>query len=265
MGQRRPTQESTRRGNPICISAVLGRFLETWAAVLLFRMPSRHKVVDIKCYTERMGQRGLLSTKVPRKWQEAIEAEQETLGCVNRVECMDKMLTSYFGGKGNTTTTGRKLDQRGSMEDGATSVSTPDTPGSDPPGVNRQDSSGSTGAATEKPKTLYGGKIYISVPEPQISVIEDTRRLEEVSRERDGYRVKAEATAQELAAWQSMEKHAPVPQILEHLGNCPNCRPQLESFLDRYVKTLPPDKVKELARQQKWWPPPSFEIVTRRR
>lgn len=212
-----------------------------------------------------MGQRDLLSTKVPRKWQEALEAEQQALGCVNRIECMDKMLTSYFGGKGNTTATGQKPDQRGSTREGSTSVSTPDTPGSDPPGVNREDLSGSTGAAADKPRSMYGGKIYISVPDPQINVVEYTRRLQEISRERDAYRVKAEATAQELTAWQTMERHAPVPQILEHLGSCPNCRPQLESFLDSYVKTLPAEKVKELARQQRWWPPPSFEIVTKRR
>jgi hypothetical protein len=108
-----------------------------------------------------MDQRDLLSTKIPRKWQEALEAEQQALGCVNRVECMDKMLTSYFEGKGNATSTGRKPDQRGSMQEGSTSVSTPDTPGSDPPGVNRQEGTGSTGTSTGKPKTLYGGKIYV--------------------------------------------------------------------------------------------------------
>ena len=108
-----------------------------------------------------MDQRDLLSTKIPRKWQEALEAEQQALGCVNRVECMDKMLTSYFEGKGNATATGRKPDQRGSTQEGLTSVSTPDTPGSDPPGVNGQDRAGSTGAATDRSKTLYGGRIYV--------------------------------------------------------------------------------------------------------
>jgi hypothetical protein len=108
-----------------------------------------------------MDQRDLLSTKVPRKWQEALEAEQQALGCVNRTECMDRILSSYFGERGNASARGRKPDERESMGDGSTSVSTPDTPGSDPPGVNRQDGTGSTGAATQKPRTLYGGKIYV--------------------------------------------------------------------------------------------------------
>ena len=119
----------------------------------------------------------------------------------------------------------------------------------------------------------------VNVPDPQISVIEDTTIIEALTKERDTLSKerevlynerdtlmrRAEATAEELAAWQTMERHAPVPQILEHLGRCPNCRPQLESFLDRYVKTQPAERVKELARQQKWWPPPPLEIVTKRR
>ena len=85
-----------------------------------------------------MYQRELLSTKIPRKYQDLLEAEQQALGCENRVECMDKILGAYFGQKSIGAAGGQKPDQGVPTRDGSTPGSTPDTP-----------------------KTLYGGRIYV--------------------------------------------------------------------------------------------------------
>lgn len=86
------------------------------------------------------------------------------------------------------------------------------------------------------------------------------RQLADLMATLTGTQQELAGTREELEAWQAMEKHPPVPQILQHLGGCPNCRPQLDQFLSQHVNSLPPEKVKDLARQHKLWPPPAIDI-----
>ena len=184
-----------------------------------------------------MNQGELVSTKIPRRWQESIEAEQQSLRCENRAECMDRILGFYFGQKAGAISDERKGEEKATMSDG---------PISDPvKGASSADSSQEATGLAKQVGDLTGS-------------------LTGAQREAERWRAEAQSTQTELEAWQTMEKHAPVPQILDHLASCPNCQPQLQVFLDRYVNTLSPDRVKELARQQKWWPPPPIELPSRK-
>lgn len=93
----------------------------------------------------------------------------------------------------------------------------------------------------------------VDLPDPQVSVVEDPTKVAAITRERD-------EAIQELARWQAMEKHPPVPQILEHLGTCPNCKPHMDEFLGKFASGLPVEQVKNLARQHKLWPPPEIDL-----
>jgi hypothetical protein len=74
----------------------------------------------------------------------------------------------------------------------------------------------------------------------------------------------AKAAQGELADWQSMKKHAPVAEFLAHAGTCPGCKPEMDKFLEQQIAALPVERVKELARQHKFWPPPPIEFGTRK-
>jgi hypothetical protein len=185
-----------------------------------------------------MGQGGeLVSTKINRRWQEPIASEQQALGCENKAECMDKILGFYFGQKTNAGSDERKGEARANMGEGTAAEGSKGT-------VSAENSQEAIDLARQ--------------------VGELTASLAGAQREAERWQAEAQGNRTELEAWQTMEKHAPVPQILEHLSSCPNCQPELQGFLDRFVITLPPNRVKELARQQKWWPPPPIELPTRK-
>ena len=184
-----------------------------------------------------MSERDSVITRVPRKWQESIVAEQQALGCDNKAECMDKILGFYFGQKTNAASDERKGEVRANMGEGTAAEGSKGTMSAD----NSQETMSLARQVGELTASLAGAQ-----------------------REAERWQAEAQGNRTELEAWQTMEKHAPVPQVLDHLASCPNCQPQLQSFLDRYVNTLPPDKVKELARQQRWWPPPPLELPTRK-
>lgn len=177
--------------------------------------------------------RDTVSTQIPRKYQELIAAEQQALGCANRVECLDRILGSHFERKGEPEST---------MSGGSTSD----------PANNAQPAPAASSQATDAlslAKQL--GDALASLTGAQ----QETQR----------WKSEVETMGHELEAWQSMEKHAPVPQMLDHLASCPNCQPQMQTFLDRYVNTLPLDKIKDLARAHKLWPPPAIDLPLSRR
>ena len=70
----------------------------------------------------------------------------------------------------------------------------------------------------------------------------------------------AETTGRELEQYQTMEKHPPVPHILTHLETCPSCKPHMDAYLTDFVAKLPADRVKDLAKAHKLWPPPSIDL-----
>jgi hypothetical protein len=184
-----------------------------------------------------MGKGDFVSTKIPRKWQESIEVEQKSLGCDSKAGCLDRILGSYFGQKDGAASD----EGKGEVKVTVGNEGTPDAPKETPSAESSQEVTSLARQVGELTASLNGAQ-----------------------REAKRWQEEASAKGTDLQAWQTMEKHAPVPDILEHLASCPNCAPQLQSFLDRYVNTLPPDRVKEVARQQKWWPPPPIELPTRR-
>ena len=176
-----------------------------------------------------MGGHGLVGVNVHREWLEPIEAERKALGCDSKPECLDKIFGSYFGRKGEDATM-------------AGSEQPPQQPASAAP-------------PTPQPSISSGD---ITALARQVGEL--TAALTGSQAEAQRWQQEAEAKGTELERWQTMEQHAPVPAMLDHLASCPNCQPQLQSFLDRYVNTLPPDRLKGIARQQKWWPPPSIDL-----
>ena len=183
-----------------------------------------------------MGRRAL-TTKIAPKWEEPLEHEQTALGCDSRAECVEHILGSYFGQKTSAASDDQKGEARANMGEGTAAEGSKGTPSAD------------------------SSQRAISLAK---EVGDLTASLTGAQREAQRWQGEAESLGAELEKWHALEKHAPVPQILDHLASCPNCQPQLQSFLDRYVNTLPPGKVKEIARQQKWWPPPPLELPTRK-
>lgn len=104
-------------------------------------------------------------------------------------------------------------------------------------------------------------KVPVKVELPEAKIVEDTSRVESLTHERDRLQTQIEKTMTELESWQSMEKHLPVPQILEHLTTCPNCQPQMHQFVEEVASKLPSEKVKELARKHGLWPPPNIDLT----
>jgi hypothetical protein len=112
-------------------------------------------------------------------------------------------------------------------------------------------------------------KVNVDVPDAQVVVKEDTAKLDALNAELNKVKDNAAAAGEELEAWQSMSKHRPVGEILQHLADCPNCRPELDIFLGKVrTKALAeatPEQAKEIAKLHKLWPPPSIDFGSSRR
>ena len=114
----------------------------------------------------------------------------------------------------------------------------------------------------------------VVVPDPQISVqlVEDNTKVDRLTAGLTESQQSLEQSQQSLDAlrgdlqrWQSGESHLTAQDMLNMLQSCPNCRPTLDAFVaevrNKAVSSLTPDQVKEIAKAQKWWPPPPIEIV----
>ncbi len=174
-----------------------------------------------------------LSTKIPRKWQEALEAEQQTLGCENRVECMGKILDWYFGSRSSVATEQAPAKEMAVMGEVAAIGAAVDTQGAESLRAN----SDSTAVI--------------------LQLVDQLMALREALTESQA---EARAAQGELEDWRTMKKHAPVAEFLEHASSCPGCKPEIDAYLERAIAGLPVERVKELARAQKWWPPPPIEL-----
>ena len=111
----------------------------------------------------------------------------------------------------------------------------------------------------------------VDVPDPQISVklVEDPTRADRVTREANEAKSALEATRAELLKWESGENHLRAPDMLDLLTSCPNCKPTLDAFVrevqKQAVAALTPDQVKQIAKAQRWWPPPPIDLSALRR
>jgi hypothetical protein len=104
----------------------------------------------------------------------------------------------------------------------------------------------------------------VDVPDPQVKLIEDSTRVNELTHEVTGSQQTIEALRRELHNWQSGENHLQARDMLHMLQSCPDCRPTLDAFIGnirhRAVSDLNVDQVKELARRHKLWPPPTIDL-----
>ena len=100
-------------------------------------------------------------------------------------------------------------------------------------------------------------------------VREDAARVSDLTRQLEEAERSADALQAELRRWQSGENHLTVQDMLNMLQNCPNCRPVLESFVleqqREAIAGLSPDQVRQIARAQRWWPPPTIHLGVKRR
>lgn len=107
--------------------------------------------------------------------------------------------------------------------------------------------------------------VNADLPDAKVVVQEDTAKLNALSRDLAESRQSLDALRGEVQRWQSGENHLTADDMLNMLQSCPNCRPTLEAFVaeqqKRAVAGLLPEQVKEIARAQKWWPPPPIELV----
>jgi len=114
----------------------------------------------------------------------------------------------------------------------------------------------------------------VVVPDPHVSVqlVEDNTKIDrltadltESQQSLEQSQRAAEALRGDLQRWQSGENHLSAQDMLNMLQGCPNCRPTLDAFIgeirDKSLASLTVDQVKEIAKAQKWWPPPPIEIV----
>jgi hypothetical protein len=114
-------------------------------------------------------------------------------------------------------------------------------------------------------------EVEVTDPPPReiIQVKEDTAKLDALTAELNKVKDNAAAAGEELEAWQSMSKHRPVGEILQHLADCPNCRPELDIFLGKVrtkaLSEATPEQAKEIAKLHKLWPPPSIDFGSSRR
>ena len=106
--------------------------------------------------------------------------------------------------------------------------------------------------------------VNVDVPDPAVQIKEDTTKVDALTRELSTLKGDAEAQARELEDWQSMSKHRPVGEILQHLADCPNCRPQLDEYVagirKKAIAEVTPEQAKEIARSHKLWPPPTIDL-----
>ncbi len=96
-------------------------------------------------------------------------------------------------------------------------------------------------------------------------VREDTARVGDLTRQLEESERSADALQAELRRWQSGENHLTARDMLQ---SCPNCRPVLESFVQEQqreaIARLSPDQVRQIARAQRWWPPPTIHLGVKR-
>jgi hypothetical protein len=68
----------------------------------------------------------------------------------------------------------------------------------------------------------------------------------------------------EAHRWQTGENHLRAANMLNLLTSCPNCKATLDAFVDQIrqdtLSSLSVNQVKEIARAQRWWPPPPLEL-----
>lgn len=108
--------------------------------------------------------------------------------------------------------------------------------------------------------------IEVDVGEPQVREIvkEDTAKVDALTKDLSTLKDDATTQARELEDWQSMTKHRPVGEILQHLSDCPNCRPQLDEFVSgirkKTLADVTPEQAKEIAKTHKLWPPPTIDL-----
>ncbi len=107
--------------------------------------------------------------------------------------------------------------------------------------------------------------VNVDLPDAKVVVQEDTAKVSALTHELAESRQSLDALRGDVQRWQSGENHLTAEDMLNMLQSCPNCRPTLESFVSeqqkRAVAGLLPEQVKEIARAQKWWPPPPIELV----
>jgi hypothetical protein len=161
-------------------------------------------------------------------WREPLDQEQQTLGHIARAETLEHILGSYFGRKGEPEAT---------MATPSEPTPPQQQPGATPASSNSSDVTALARQVGELSAALTGSQA-----------------------EAQRWQQEAKTTEAELEEWRTMKKHAPVAQFLEHANSCPGCKPEMDKFLNQHVASLPPDRVKELARQHKFWPPPSIEL-----
>ncbi len=106
-------------------------------------------------------------------------------------------------------------------------------------------------------KATHPVEVEVTDPPPQQIITQDTQRIQALQTE-------ISEAHEELAAWQSMSKHRPVSEIMQHLAECPNCRPHLDEFVagvgKKAIASLTPEQAKEIAKTHKLWPPPTVDL-----
>lgn len=167
------------------------------------------------------------------KWGQLLNQEQDRLGCLARAECVESIFGSYFE---------QRKGEPAAMTDNPPPPQS--TPSATPPAASSPSSSDAFALARQ--------------------LGEMTARATGAEAAAQRWEKEATAAQTEAEQYRTMAKHAPVDQILAHLSECPNCKPELERFVNGQIAALPPERVKELARQQKWWPPPPIEFTTRK-
>jgi hypothetical protein len=115
--------------------------------------------------------------------------------------------------------------------------------------------------------------VNVEIPEAKeiVRVVtqEDSTKVNRLSTDLAESQRTVEALRDEAHRWQTGENHLRAASMLHLLTSCPNCKATLDAFVDQIrqdtVSSLSVDQVKEIARAQRWWPPPPLELVTRRR
>jgi len=115
-----------------------------------------------------------------------------------------------------------------------------------------------------------GEEISVNVEVPEAKEIvrvvtqEDSTKVNKLSTDLAESRRDVEALRDEAHRWQTGENHLRAADMLNLLTSCPNCKPTLDAFVDQIrqetVSSLSVNQVKEIARAQRWWPPPPIEL-----
>lgn len=208
--------------------------------------------------------------RIPSSQRSRILEEQGELGLASALDTMEHILGDYFSRK-----------QQQAPAPPVTAALAQDCPlktapepnedtgriavGSDGPNSKVNDAGNSVADDQERADSTGCGGNRLSPVTAQLAgqIVELSVSLGSALQEVQRWQAEAKRANDELEQWKTMVRHAPVPEILDHLAYCRRCRPEFEMFLAEYVDALPAEKTRELARKQKWWPPPPIEIVTR--